>query len=309
MPAITLILAICLPLFLLCGHVEARNPVDKYVNDFAQHTVAQQDPSPRGPLLPCTPRPHSNASLDDDNSLHHSWGSCCYNGGGRPRGEVPIKGPDTGQFIPVELPNNCQCSDAAPRWYSNGEIAATCLEAKARGQCWDPFMFGGDADLIAEHFCEITCGRCNCCKDLYETIKQYGGDKFLELVDRDGEMSSFLKEVGNAATVLVPTNEAMRGVSVDNVKDVIQYHVLPQNAVNALWTTPFMSLGVEMQTMNNNAGPLRTEPFDLPANTTWEGGLTGFQIQGKNNAVNVVRSDISSACKGYITFVDGVLLP
>lgn len=170
-------------------------------------------------------------------------------------------------------------------------------------------MFGGDADLIAEHFCEITCGRCNCCKDLYETIAQYGGTEFLSLVDRDGEMSNFLKEAGNAATVLVPTNEAMRSASVSDPKAVLQYHVLPPNGVNALWTTPFMTLGVEMKTMNEGADPLRTDAFPLPPNTTWEGGLIGFKIQGKNNDATVVRSDIASACKGYITFIDNVLMP
>ena len=44
MQAITLILAICLPVFLLCGHVEARNPVDKYVNDFAQLQLLSRTP-------------------------------------------------------------------------------------------------------------------------------------------------------------------------------------------------------------------------------------------------------------------------
>lgn len=298
------LLSLLLPFSLLYGHVAARNPVDKYVEN--PDAILSFSRFFRSPALPST-RP-----LTRHTSFTHrsrSWGSCCYNGGGRPRGEVPIKGPDTGQFIPVELPNNCQCSDAVPRWYGSGEVVTSCLEAKQSGKCWDNFMFGGDADLIAEHFCEITCGRCNCCQDLYETIKQYGGQAFLELVDRDGEMSSFLKEVGNAATVLVPTNEALRGVTIDDPKAVVKYHVLPENAVNALWTTPFMALGVEMQTKNDQAGPLRTEPFPVPANTTWEGGLNGFQIIGRNNAVNVVRSDIAAACKGYITFVDGVLLP
>ena len=298
------LLSLLLPFSLLYGHVAARNPVDKYVEN--PDAILSFSRFFRSPALPST-RP-----LTRHTSFTHrsrSWGSCCYNGGGRPRGEVPIKGPDTGQFIPVELPNNCQCSDAVPRWYGSGEVVTSCLEAKQSGKCWDNFMFGGDADLIAEHFCEITCGRCNCCQDLYETIKQYGGQAFLDLVDRDGEMSSFLKEVGNAATVLVPTNEALRGVTIDDPKAVVKYHVLPENAVSALWTTPFMALGVEMQTKNDQAGPLRTEPFPVPANTTWEGGLNGFQIIGRNNAVNVVRSDIAAACKGYITFVDGVLLP
>jgi hypothetical protein len=236
------------------------------------------------------------------------WGECCYNGDGRPRGEVPIKGPDTGQIIPTELPNNCQCSDAPPRWYGSGDVITTCLDAKRDGQCWANFMFGGDADLIAEHFCQITCGRCNCCKDLYETIREYGGTEFLRLVDRDSEVREFLQEAGNAATILVPTNEAMRDIWVDDANAVLKYHILPPNGVNALWTTPFMSLGVEMQTMLSGAA-LTTEKFALPKNTTWEGGLTGFQIQGRNNAVNVVRSDVASACKGYITFIDGVLKP
>lgn len=240
-----------------------------------------------------------------------TWGECCFNGQGVSRGEVPIKGPDDGTRDPIEVP--CQCSDADPRWYASGQIIQTCLEAKRMGKCWDQFMFGGDADLIPEHYCQITCGRCNCCKSFYDLIQQYGGNEFLSLVDRDGEIKDYLKEVGNTATVLVPSNEAIQnakkeyGSSLD-IKNVLKYHILPPNKYNALWSTPFMALGPEMETMNTNAAPLQSSKFPIPANTTWEGGLSGFTITGAKNSAKVLQSDIN-ACKGYVTFIDSVLIP
>ena len=238
-----------------------------------------------------------------------TWGECCYNGQGRDRGQVPIKGPDDGTRLPIESP--CQCSDAEPRWYGSGTVITSCLDAKRDGKCWDNIMFGGDSDLIPEHFCQITCGRCSCCKDFYEVIRQYGGDEFLQLIDQDEETKSFLQEAGNAATVLVPNNDAIKRAiekygSLD-VKSVLQYHILPPNKYNALWSTPFMSLGPEMETMNENAKPLKASKFSLPSNTTWEGGLTGFKISGATNDATVLQSDIN-ACKGYITFIDQVLI-
>lgn len=239
-----------------------------------------------------------------------NWGECCYNGQGRNRGEVPVKGPDDGTRLPIESP--CQCSDAEPRWYGSGTVVSSCLEAKRDGKCWDNIMFGGDSDLIPEHFCQITCGRCSCCKDLYGVIEQYGGNEFLQLIDQEGETKSFLQEAGNAATVLVPSNEAVQQAlqkyGALDLKSVLQYHILPPNKYNALWSTPFMSLGPEMETMNENAKPLKATKFALPANTTWEGGLSGFKISGANNEATVLQSDIN-ACKGYITFIDQVLIP
>lgn len=191
-------------------------------------------------------------------------------------------------------------------------MITSCLDAKRDGKCWDNIMFGGDSDLIPEHFCQITCGRCSCCKDFYEVIRQYGGDEFLQLIDQDEETKSFLQEAGNAATILVPNNDAIKRAiekygSLD-VKSVLQYHILPPNKYNALWSTPFMSLGPEMETMNENAKPLKASKFSLPSNTTWEGGLTGFKISGATNDATVLQSDIN-ACKGYITFIDQVLIP
>lgn len=239
------------------------------------------------------------------------WGECCYNGQGVSRGEVPIKGPDDGTRDPIDVP--CQCSDAEPRAYGDGKIITSCLEAKKQGLCWNNIMFGGDADLLPEHYCQITCGRCNCCRDFYSLIQQYGGNEFLSLVDQDQEIGNLLKESGFTATVLVPSNQAVQEAkdkygNIDVYK-VLRYHILPPNEkYNALWSTPFMSLGPQMTTSLADAGPLTSSKFALPPNTTWEGGLTGFTITGANNEATVLQSDVN-ACKGYITFIDSVLIP
>lgn len=125
---------------------------------------------------------------------------------------------------------------------------------------------------------------------------------------------SLLEHPGFAATVFVPTDQAVQealdkyGNSLD-VSSLIRYHIVPPSPkTNGLWTTPFMSLGPQMETLNTGAPPLTTSKFTLPADVTWRGGLTGFQVIGASNSANVVQSDIN-ACKGYVNMIDSVLLP
>ena len=230
---------------------------------------------------------------------------------GRSR-QVPDNPPEFGAPEPIEVP--CQCSDAVPRDYNTGlTYVDSCLAAKEQGLCDADLMFYGASDLIPEHYCQITCNRCNCCLNLREIISSNGGQQFLSLVDQDSEVRNFLENPGSEATVLVPNDQAIQAAIQKygndiSVSDVLKYHILPPNEYNALWTTPFMSLGPEMQTWNQNAGPLKSSKFNLPQNTTWRGGLTGFDIIGANNKAKVVQSDIP-ACKGYVNIIDTVLLP
>ena len=93
------------------------------------------------------------------------------------------------------------------------------------------------------------------------------------------------------------------------LQEILKFHILPpESKRNALWTSPFMTLGPKMRTSYDGSAVLSTQKFAMPSNTTWRGGLQGFAISGPYNAANVIKSDVP-ACKGYVTMIDTVLLP
>ena len=185
-------------------------------------------------------------------------------------------------------------------------------------------MFDANAELSPEGFCQISCDRCLCCSSASKIIQSLGGgSKFLQAVNSaQAPLNDLLSHPGFAATILVPTDEAwdaaMSRLSLNNnnnnnmdrmLNQVIKFHILPpESRRNALWTTPFMSLGPKMTTMYDGPVVLTSEKFPLPSNTTWRGGLTGFTISSPFTSAKVVKSDIPT-CKGYINVIDSVLLP
>lgn len=93
------------------------------------------------------------------------------------------------------------------------------------------------------------------------------------------------------------------------LQEILKFHILPPEAKrNALWTSPFMSLGPKMRTSYDGPAVLSAEKFAMPSNTTWRGGLSGFTISGPYNQANVVKSDVPT-CKAYVTIIDTVLVP
>ena len=94
------------------------------------------------------------------------------------------------------------------------------------------------------------------------------------------------------------------------LQQILKLHILPpESRRNALWTSPFMSLGPKMMTyFDGGEAVLTPEKFTLPQDASWRGGLTGFSINGPYNSAKVVKSDVPT-CKAYITVIDNVLLP
>jgi hypothetical protein len=64
-----------------------------------------------------------------------------------------------------------------------------------------------------------------------------------------------------------------------------------------------------MPTMYDGPAILSSPAFQLPADTTWRGGLFGFSINGPFNGGTVLKSDTTDACKVIVTLIDAVLLP
>ncbi|KAL4547831.1 hypothetical protein Ndes2526B_g07053 [Nannochloris sp. 'desiccata'] len=65
------------------------------------------------------------------------------------------------------------------------------------------------------------------------------------------------------------------------LQEILKFHILPpEYKRNAVWTSPFMSLGPKMRTSYDGIEVLTAEKFDMPSGTTWQGGLSGFSING-----------------------------
>jgi hypothetical protein len=131
-------------------------------------------------------------------------------------------------------------------------------------------------------------------------------------------LTDLFNHPGFVGTILVPTDAAFDeaisklGPLAKNpglLQELLKFHILPpESKRNAVWTTPFMSLGPKMRTSYDGTETLAAEKFEIPPGTTWKGGLTGFSINGPYNSATVVKSDIPG-CKSYINMIDTVLFP
>jgi len=236
---------------------------------------------------------------------------------GRARLTVPVQANDDRERDPIEVP--CQCSDADPRAESSQAVETTCFNHRVFNNCDLDFMFDAGAELAPEGFCQISCSRCNCCQSPAEVIQSNGGSRFLQAASASNpSLTELLNHPGFVGTILVPTDAAFDaaisqlGPLAQNpglLQQILKFHILPPEPKrNALWTSPFMSLGPKMRTSYDGVKVLTAEKFDMPSGTTWRGGLNGFSINGPHNSANVITSDIV-ACKSYITMIDTVLLP
>ncbi|GAB4817690.1 hypothetical protein N2152v2_004736 [Parachlorella kessleri] len=246
---------------------------------------------------------------------------------GQGRKTVPVQANDDGVVQPIDL--KCQCSDADPRGDLDGLVSVDCFYQRVFGNCNETYMFDANAELAPEGFCQVSCSRCNCCVPPYEALQQLNATRFLQrrltaTVDAQAldAASPSLKELfqhpGYMNTILVPTDAAWDAVlekygpKISNpavLQEILKFHILPPEPVRrGLWTTPFFSLGPKLYTAYDGPSTLSVKRFPLPASVTWQGGITGFSIDGPLNSASVVQSDIL-ACKSVLTVIDSVLLP
>ncbi|CAD7695315.1 unnamed protein product [Ostreobium quekettii] len=214
----------------------------------------------------------------------------------------------------VELkPLGCDCSDIDPREGFDGPpIEGTCSLQRQWGQCDEPFLLN-TIEEIPEGYCQITCGRCPCCKTYRQIALDEGFQEFVNAMDATN-MGEYLDNPGFMASFLVPPEGSIyewlqpkSNVAIDattlsaaekaNLQALLQIHiVLPEARANAPWTSPFFLDGVHMATMEGRALAVR------------QTGGQAVILNGQTNQVNLLGGD-KEACKGFLLLVDGVLTP
>ncbi|CAD7703312.1 unnamed protein product [Ostreobium quekettii] len=214
----------------------------------------------------------------------------------------------------VALENaGCDCSDIDPRVAHDGPpIEGNCILQREWGQCAEPFLLD-TIEEIPEGYCQITCGRCDCCKTYRELALEEGFLEFVSAMDA-AELGDVLDNPGFMASLLVPPEGSIAewlklpstgqisAVTISaadkaNLQGMLKIHVvMPEVRANAPWTTPFFLDGVHMMTMEGRALAVRDK-----------GGQVVIH-NGKSSKVHLLGGD-KEACKGFIHFVDGVLTP
>lgn len=213
----------------------------------------------------------------------------------------------------------CNCSDAAPR---NESLlyGIDCLHQSMFNACDATFMKSYLQELnYNDGFCQMSCNRCPCCTSPSAVISKMGATRFLQAAAAvQPPLNTALSYNGFMATILVPTDAAWEAAlkaypsmmqNPELLLEILKFHIVPVEPMRrGLWTTPFMSVGATLFTSADGPATLQVKKFPMPSNTTFNGGLTGFQIYGPYNNATVLTSDVAS-CKSYITVIDTVLMP
>ncbi|GMH35479.1 hypothetical protein BSKO_03347 [Bryopsis sp. KO-2023] len=221
--------------------------------------------------------------------------------------EAPPEGEDAEFFGHVNA-DLCPCSDAVPSGAFN------CMQVRFQDECELQSILKGPAD-VPEGFCEVTCGRCDCCTDMLTMSSRRGLDTFRKIfqtmADAEGSRSiaRSLQNPSFATTVFAPTNDAfsrmlhLLNMTVDDfleqpslMNQVMTYHVLlgPTATSSEELSTGF--LGTTLPTVNSAAF--------VSLNTS--GPILG--VDGIGSYANVLVPDVFS-CKSIFHVVDEVLLP
>ncbi|KDD74948.1 hypothetical protein H632_c969p0, partial [Helicosporidium sp. ATCC 50920] len=209
----------------------------------------------------------------------------------------------------------CVCSDADPR-DDTQLVTTTCFHQRVFGNCEAEFMMGALEELVeTDGFCQMSCGRCQCCDTPANIIAKTGwGDSFLEYAASVPGFMELLQHPGMLGTLLVPTDEAWEALeeivppavlrSPALVEQILKLHwIPPEPRTRGLWTTPFLSTGSRVYTASDAPVWLETRRKTLPAGTTMYGGLTGIAIRGPVNQALIQDSDLR-ACKLLIDSVN-----
>eukprot|EP00210_Caulerpa_lentillifera_P006039 g5771.t1 len=184
-----------------------------------------------------------------------------------------------------------------------------CFDQKAFGKCNEPYMLNTISEL-PEGYCQITCGRCDCCSTFTELAEANGLTEFVLAMEAAG-LGDLLGNPGWMATLLIPTNQVLqdwrdsRGVAWDELvlnkrlraelMETMKMHVIvPLASINALWTRPFFLDGVQLQSMSERHPDIIVES---------QNGTVSFK--GPLNRIRILNTEWE-ACKGFIYTVDGL---
>ena len=130
------------------------------------------------------------------------------------RGSRACRGPfrPTGPPSQVPPPRACNCTDVYPHVGYNAGVVSSCLEMQRYKKCGEPFMMNAIKEL-PEGYCQVTCGRCSCCKPLWDTMQGMSDlSMFRDYASAVG-LTDDLKNPGIMWTVLAPTNPGERCLS------------------------------------------------------------------------------------------------
>jgi len=195
------------------------------------------------------------------------------------------------------------CSDVDPRVTHDGPPQEfQCFEQKEFGKCEEQYM-QNTINELPEGYCQITCGRCDCCSTFASLAEANGLTEFVLAMEAAG-MGDLLENTGWMATLLVPTNGALKdwrnshGMDWEELvgdeglrgelEEIMKLHVIvPLASINALWTKPFFWDGVKVGSMSE------THPELEVASSNGE-----ISFKGPLNDVRLLGTEWE-ACKVY----------
>ncbi|MEW5313723.1 MAG: hypothetical protein WDW38_005264 [Sanguina aurantia] len=215
-------------------------------------------------------------------------------------------------------PINCGCTDVDPHdSFLSGHVGFQCFDQARFGACSQPFMQTAIRE-IDEGYCQISCGRCDCCKSMEKILKQQGLNMFAWALNFT-EYGEYIAMPGFMATLLAPTDDAMNDMlgklgyenkeaveSDSNAKgivgDIARYHILlPIAEIDSLWSAPFMRKNAVM------LSAIRSGTRTVGSHTGDNGGQH-ILLQGAKSNASILQTDIE-ACKGFIQVLDTALIP
>ncbi|GMH37117.1 hypothetical protein BSKO_04990 [Bryopsis sp. KO-2023] len=208
----------------------------------------------------------------------------------------------------------CTCSDVQPRVAHDGPpLEEGCIEQRSFGKCEADFMFNTIVELEAG-YCQITCGRCDCCSTVEELALNLGLVELVTALQIAGMAEDFLTNPGWMTSILAPQEGTLSSwleqkgwtwASVeaeasqrDEMERMLSLHVLPPvQPMDSVWTTPFFLEGVVVPSLSQD------HPLVAGRNPT-TGQAT---LSGPVNTVTVLEGD-KEFCKGFIHIVDNLLV-
>eukprot|EP01026_Neomeris_dumetosa_P008990 TRINITY_DN12967_c0_g1_i2.p1 TRINITY_DN12967_c0_g1~~TRINITY_DN12967_c0_g1_i2.p1 ORF type:complete len:368 (-),score=37.24 TRINITY_DN12967_c0_g1_i2:246-1349(-) len=218
-----------------------------------------------------------------------------------------------GQDEGVPNPLSCICTDVDPRSGYNKPPAAECFEQSMLGKCDEQFMFDTIGEL-PEGYCQITCGRCDCCNNLNNLLEKEGLLEFLSAL-KVLNFEDWLRNSGWQVTLLAPTNEAfLSGLAslgysretayedIDFLSTIMLYHVLPREPyLRSAYLSPFMYEGAEINTYLQDYSQPDFVVFSVDRNDN-------ITANSPVNSAKLLKTDVES-CKGSIQILDKLLVP
>eukprot|EP01025_Chloroclados_australasicus_P021641 TRINITY_DN2270_c0_g1_i1.p1 TRINITY_DN2270_c0_g1~~TRINITY_DN2270_c0_g1_i1.p1 ORF type:complete len:405 (-),score=35.02 TRINITY_DN2270_c0_g1_i1:283-1362(-) len=219
----------------------------------------------------------------------------------------------TGQDEGVPNPLDCICTDVDPRAGYNKAPSSECFEQSMLGKCDEGFMFDTIGEL-PEGYCQITCGRCDCCNNLNNLLLDENLLEFQGALNALG-FENWLRNAGWQVTLMAPTNEAfLDGLTSlgysretayedkDFLTTVILYHILPREPyLRAIFLSPFMYDGAQINTYLQDYSTPDQIFFSVNKNNN-------ISASSPVNSAKIIKTDIES-CKGAIQILDTLLVP